>query len=145
MEAFQREMQNFKPLLPTLTFDKTYVIKDKAHDLHVDFHGRAHTAGDVVVFCPRKRVVATGDMVLATLPFPGDSFPKEWPKTIDSVSALPFDYVAGGHGALQHGRQRMHEYRTHLCSSSVGASCVELSSEEAGLPCSITGRLELTK
>jgi cyclase len=114
LEAFEREMRDFRPVLPTLTFDKTYVIRDKSHDLHVEFHGRAHTAGDVVVFCPQKRVVATGDMVLASLPFFGDSFPKEWPKTIDSVAALPFDYVAGGHGALQHGRQRMTSQRNYI-------------------------------
>ena len=73
-------MQNFAPVLPTVTFGKTYVIKDKAHDLHVEFHGRAHTAGDVVVFCPQKRVVATGDMVLGALPFLADSYPNEWPE-----------------------------------------------------------------
>jgi cyclase len=101
-------------VLPTVTFDKTYVIKDKAHDLHVEFHGRAHTAGDVVVFCPQKRVVATGDMILGTLPFLGDSFPKEWPKTMDSVAKLAFDYVAGGHGAVQHGRQRMTGQRNYI-------------------------------
>src|SRR3984957_19049047 len=56
LEAFQREMQNFVPVLPTVTFGKTYVIKDKAHDLHVEFHGRAHTAGEVVGVCPKKRV-----------------------------------------------------------------------------------------
>jgi len=37
-------------------------------------------------------------MILQTLPFLDDSFPKEWPKTIDSVAKLPFDYVAGGDG-----------------------------------------------
>lgn len=74
LEAYEREMANFVPVLPTVTFDKTYVIQDKAHDLHVEFHGRAHTAGDVVVFCPQKRVVATGDMILGTLPFMADSF-----------------------------------------------------------------------
>lgn len=53
LEAFKREMRNFDPVLPTVTFGKTYVnsrhtlIKDTAHDLHVEFHGRAHTAGDV--------------------------------------------------------------------------------------------------
>jgi cyclase len=114
LEAFQREMQNFTPVLPTVTFGKTYVIKDKAHDLHVEFHGRAHTAGDVVVFCPRKRVVATGDMILGGLPFMGDSFPKEWPSTIDSVSKLAFDHVAGGHGALQNGRSRMTGQRNYI-------------------------------
>jgi cyclase len=114
LESFQHEMQNFVPVLPTVTFGKTYVIKDKAHDLHVEFHGRAHTAGDVVVFCPQKRVVATGDMVLGTLPFLADSFPTEWPKTIDSVAKLGFDYVAGGHGAVQHGRQRMTSQRNYI-------------------------------
>lgn len=90
------------------------MIKDKAHDLHVEFHGRAHTAGDVVVFCPQKRVVATGDMVLGTLPFLADSFPREWPETIDSVAKLDFDQVAGGHGAVQHGRQRMTSQRNYI-------------------------------
>jgi glyoxylase-like metal-dependent hydrolase (beta-lactamase superfamily II) len=80
----------------------------------VEFHGRAHTAGDVVVFCPHKRVVATGDMVLGTLPFLGDCFPKEWPKTIDSVAKLGFDQVAGGHGAVQQGRQHMTGQRNYL-------------------------------
>jgi glyoxylase-like metal-dependent hydrolase (beta-lactamase superfamily II) len=114
LERFQREMQNFTPVLPTVTFGKTYVIKDKDHDLHVEFHGRAHTAGDVVVFCPQKRVVATGDMVLGTLPFLADGFPEEWPKTIDSVAKLEFDYVAGGHGVVQHGRQRMISQRNYI-------------------------------
>ncbi len=114
LEAFQREMQNFKPVLPTLTFGKTYVIKDKAHDIHVEFHGRAHTSGDVVVFCPQKKVVATGDMVLGWLPFMADSFPKEWSKTIDSVSKLPFDYVIGGHGGVQHGRGLMTSERNYI-------------------------------
>jgi glyoxylase-like metal-dependent hydrolase (beta-lactamase superfamily II) len=114
LEAFAREMQNFTPVLPTVTFGKTYVIRDKAHDLHVEFHGRAHTAGDVVVFCPQKRVVATGDMILGSLPFLGDSFPKEWPNTIDSVAKLAFDHVAGGHGALQHGRQLMTGQRNYI-------------------------------
>jgi len=114
LEAFAREMQNFTPVLPTVTFGKSYVIRDKAHDLHVEFHGRAHTAGDVVVFCPQKRVVATGDMVLGSLPFLADSFPKEWPKTIDSVAALAFDQVAGGLGRAQQGKQRMIAQRNYI-------------------------------
>jgi glyoxylase-like metal-dependent hydrolase (beta-lactamase superfamily II) len=114
LEAFEREMRNFDPVLPTVTFGKTYVIKDTAHDLHVEFHGRAHTAGDVVVFCPQKRVVATGDMILGTLPFLADSFPREWPKTIDTVAKLAFDHIAGGHGALRNGRQHMTGQRNYI-------------------------------
>ena len=94
LEAFQKEMQNFQPVFPTVTFGKTHVIKDKDHELHVEFHGRAHTAGDVVVYCPQKRVVATGDMVLGSLPFMGDCYPQDgrrpstpWPNWISRESA----------------------------------------------------------
>ena len=114
LESFAQEMKNFVPVLPTVTFGKSYVIRDKSHDLHVEFHGRAHTAGDVIVFSPQKRVVATGDMVLGTLPFLADSYPREWPKTIDSVAKLDFDHVAGGHGQVQHDRRRMTGQRNYI-------------------------------
>jgi glyoxylase-like metal-dependent hydrolase (beta-lactamase superfamily II) len=68
----------------------------------------------VVVFCPQKRVVATGDMVIGTLPFLGDCYPQEWPRTIDSVSRLDFDQVAGGHGGVQRGRQHMTAQRNYI-------------------------------
>jgi len=61
MLAYQSEMKNFTLELPTITFDKSHLIKDESHELHVKSHGHAHTASDVVVFCPQKRVMATGD------------------------------------------------------------------------------------
>jgi cyclase len=114
LQAFQQEMKDFQPVFPSVTFSKTHVIRDKAHELHVEFHGRAHTAGDVVVYCPQKRVVATGDMVLGTLPFMGDCFPEEWSKTIDSVAKLDFDRVCGGHGTVGEGKQRMMSQRNYI-------------------------------
>jgi glyoxylase-like metal-dependent hydrolase (beta-lactamase superfamily II) len=114
LEAFQKEMQNYTPELPTITFGKTHVIRDKEHDLHVEFHGRAHTAGDVVVFCPQKRAVATGDMILGSFPFMADGFPREWPKTIDNVSRLEFDSVTPGHGGVQKGREHMTGLRNYI-------------------------------
>jgi cyclase len=123
LEAFTSEMKDYSPVLPTVTFDNSYVIKDKAHDLHLEFHGRAHTAGDVQVFCPQKRVVATGDMILGSTPFIADGYPKEWPASIDSVSKLDFDYVMPGHGGVQQGRQRMNDLRNYIeeLTAKVGA------------------------
>lgn len=114
LEAFQKEMRDFNPVLPTITFDNSYVIKDSAHDLHLEFHGRAHTAGDVVIFCPQKRCVATGDMILGSTPFIADGFPKAWPETIESVGRLEFDYVLPGHGGVQRGRQQMMDLRDYI-------------------------------
>jgi cyclase len=114
LEAFAVEMKNFSPTLPTITFEKSYVIKDKAHDIHLEFHGRAHTAGDIVIYCPQRHVVATGDAIMGWTPFIADGYPKDWPKTIDSVSKLDFDRIMPGHGGVQQGSQRMTNLRNYI-------------------------------
>ena len=47
MQAYQAELKDYTLELPTITFDKTYLLQDPAFDLHLEFHGRAHTAGDL--------------------------------------------------------------------------------------------------
>jgi cyclase len=114
MQAYQSEMKSFTLELPTITFGKSYLIKDKAHELHIEFHGHAHTAGDIVVFCPQKRVVATGDMIHGFLPFIADGFPRSWPKTMDSVAQLGFDKICPGHGPVQRTQERLVNMRNYL-------------------------------
>jgi glyoxylase-like metal-dependent hydrolase (beta-lactamase superfamily II) len=114
VEAWAAEMKNFEPVLPTITFDKTYVIKDKEHDLHLEFHGMGHTAGDIVVFCPQKRVVATADIIHPGFPAFADAYPQAWPASIDSIAALGFEHIAGGHGRLQHDRKDMTGERNYI-------------------------------
>jgi cyclase len=135
--AYQAELQNYHLELPTITFGKTYVIHDKAHDLHLEYHGHAHTGGDVVVFCPQARAVATGDMILGTLPFIADGFPRAWPKTIDSVGKLSFDHVMPGHGPAQHDRRPMTNERNYIeelaervaAGKKAGKTAAELQAE----------------
>jgi glyoxylase-like metal-dependent hydrolase (beta-lactamase superfamily II) len=112
--SYQAELQNYTPELPTITFGKSYVLKNQAHDLHIEFHGHAHTAGDVVVFCPQQRVVATGDMIIGFIPNIADGFPRSWPKAIDSVAHLEFNRILPGHGVLQGDRQRMTDQRNYI-------------------------------
>jgi cyclase len=114
MQAFVAEMKNFSLELPTISFATSHVIKDPTHELHVEFHGRAHTLGDVVVFCPQKRVVATGDMIHGFLPFIADGDPVAWPKTIDSVGGRAFDQIVPGHGPVHHNRDRMVNMRNYI-------------------------------
>jgi glyoxylase-like metal-dependent hydrolase (beta-lactamase superfamily II) len=113
-DAYLAEMKNFSLELPTIAFAKSHVIKDRAHDLHIEFHGRAHTAGDVIVFCPQKRVVSTGDMIHGFLPYAADGFPKLWPKTIDSVASRAFDRILPGHGPVHQNRDRMTHLRNYI-------------------------------
>ncbi len=114
LESFAREMKDFEPALPTITFDKTHVIKEKGYDLHLEFHGLAHTAGDIVVFCPEKRVIASGDAIHPGFPTFIDAYPQPWPKTIDSVAKLRFEHMLPGHGRVQHDRRDMTGQRNYI-------------------------------
>jgi len=102
-EAYAREMAG-----------QTLVLHDKTHTLHFAFCGRAHTEGDIVIFCPEKKVVATGDMVHGFLPYAGDGYPREWPKTIDVVGKFAFQHVIGGHGPVHHDRIRFQHMRDYI-------------------------------
>jgi len=114
LKAYQTEMQSYTLELPTITFAKSHVIKDTAGDIHIEFHGRAHTAGDVAVFSPQKRVVASGDVIIGFLPNVADGYPRPWPATINSVGQLAFDHIIPGHGPVQHDRARMTQMRNYI-------------------------------
>ena len=113
-EAYRTEMRDFTPEVPDITFAKSYELKDPVHDLHLEFHGRAHTAGDVVVFCPQKHAVATGDAIIGWLPNIADGYPKEWPRTINSVAQLTANHILPGHGPVQPNHQRATQMRNYI-------------------------------
>jgi cyclase len=114
LEAYQAELKDYTPELPTITFDKSYVLQDPAYDLHIDFRGHAHTAGDVVVFCPQERAIATGDVIHGFLPFIADGFPRIWPGTIDAIGQADFRNILPGHAALQTDRTVMTNLRNYI-------------------------------
>jgi cyclase len=111
--AFLAEMKGFSQELPNVTFDQNLVIHDKAHQLHLAFRGRGHTAGDIVVFCPEKKVIATGDLLHGFMPYIGDGYPREWPATLRSVGEFPFDHAIGGHGRVQT-RERLPQMAAYI-------------------------------
>jgi glyoxylase-like metal-dependent hydrolase (beta-lactamase superfamily II) len=114
LEAYQQEMKSFPLELPTVTFGNTHVIQDSSADLHIEFHGRAHTAGDIQVFSPTKKALGAGDTIIGFLPNLNDGYPRSRTKTIDSIAELQFDNIVGGHGAVQHGRARMTQFQNYI-------------------------------
>jgi hypothetical protein len=97
--AYIAEMREYTPELPNVTFDQRLVLHGRAHDLHLMWRGRGHTAGDVIVFCPAKRVLASDDRLHCTL---------------TSTHELESDQVIGGHGDVQHGRERLGQMAAYI-------------------------------
>jgi len=114
LTQYQKEMTPPRVTLPTLTFDRRLVIHRGGREIHLLFLGRAHTAGDVVVFVPSQRVVATGDLMHGLLPYMGDGFPDEWPATLRALEALEFDRVIPGHGSIQEGKSVLAQFRGYV-------------------------------
>jgi cyclase len=73
-----------------------------AGDDRVDIRwfGRANTRGDLVVSVPGRGIVATGDLVVAPVPYAFNSYPAEWVAVLDSVLALEPRVVVPGHGPV---------------------------------------------
>jgi len=112
--AYLAEMKNYTPELPNVTFDRDLIIHDKAHDLHLAFRGRAHTSGDVMVYCPQKKVIATGDALHGFMPYIADGYPTEWQTTLLQFAEFPFEHVIGGHAAVQHTRKRLYQMGNYI-------------------------------
>jgi cyclase len=113
-EAYSAEMRSYAPELPNVTFDRDLIIHDNAHELHLAFRGRGHTAGDVVVWAPQKRVVATGDLLHGFPPYLGDAYPRDWPLTLNRVAEFDFAHVIGGHAGVQHTRDRLYQMGSYI-------------------------------
>jgi glyoxylase-like metal-dependent hydrolase (beta-lactamase superfamily II) len=83
-------------------------------EIQIRFLGRAHTAGDVVVFLPRERIVITGDMMTTGLSNMSDAYVNEWSATLDEVKKLDFLTVLPGHGDAFTDRTKIDNYQAYL-------------------------------
>jgi glyoxylase-like metal-dependent hydrolase (beta-lactamase superfamily II) len=93
---------------PDVTFSDRLTIDlggDRG-ELVLQYCGRGHTAGDIVLWLPRQRVLFAGDLVEAQAAlYTGDAFHADWATgTLDRVSSLGAEALIGGRGAVAHGR-----------------------------------------
>jgi cyclase len=128
------------PGLPRITFsDETQVFLG-GKEVRVQYFGRGHTSGDVMVFFPSERVVHTGDLFVRGAPFidyAGGGSLKAWDQTLEGALKADFDTVIPGHGAVSK-KADLVQWRSTLASlrSRAKAAC-------AGGTEGMVGRLKL--
>lgn len=81
------------------TFTDRFDIPDAVAPVEVMFLGRGNTDGDAVVWAPKQRVLASGDLVVAPIPYAAHTYPGEWIATLKKLEALDFAVLIPGHGA----------------------------------------------
>ncbi len=75
-------------------------------ELVLQYCGRGHTAGDIVAWLPRGKILFAGDLVEAEAAlYTGDAFHREWStSTLDRIKQFGAEAIVGGRGAVPRGR-----------------------------------------
>jgi len=89
-------------VIPTATFTDHLVLYLGKREIQFFFPGNAHTAGDIVMWLPKEKIVATGDIVTAPIPLMPSPYIDSYVPVLEKIKALGFTTLVPGHGAVQH-------------------------------------------
>lgn len=103
-----------EPVPPGMTLRRRLTLYRGEREIRLLFFGRGHTGGDVVVYLPKEKVLVTGDLITAGLPYMGDGFLREWAETLAEVQKLDYDVILPGHGAAFEDRERVDHLAAYL-------------------------------
>lgn len=121
-QARENMVDHNQPGLPNIAVERRAHIYLGGKNVELYYFGRAHTNGDIVVYFPADRILASGDMFTyadddrTPLPrgelidYSGGGSAKEWPKTLEGALQLDFDTVVPGHGNVTT-KQEMARFR----------------------------------
>jgi cyclase len=119
---------------PNVTLAREMTLFRGGREIQIRHLGRGHTAGDVVVFLPRERIVITGDFLTAGMSNLSDSYPDEWVTSLEALKKLDFTTVLPGHGEAYTDRAKIDYYQAYLRDAWAEAGKMKqqgVSAEEA--------------
>ena len=99
------KIKDIRLVLPTVTFDQRLTLYQGAREIQILYFGRGNTRGDVAVYLPRERVLATGDLLVHPVPFAYGSFLGEWIDAMKKMRELDARVIVPGHGPVMRDKE----------------------------------------
>lgn len=96
--AMARAYSNLTVTPADLTFSDRLTLADPERPVSLAFLGRGNTDGDAVAWLPTRKVLATGDLVVAPIPYAAHTYPGEWIETLRRLKAYDAAVIVPGHG-----------------------------------------------
>jgi cyclase len=102
MLMLQEFMPNFKPTLPTVTFEGSLEFHGSTRTARALSFGAGHTGSDTVLHLPEDGILFAGDLVLVDhIPWLGHGDPEAWQERIADLEKLePVQKIVPGHGPV---------------------------------------------
>src|SRR6185436_3876692 len=113
-ESNAASQAELKPTPPNVTLRTNMTLYRGEREIQIRYLGRAHTAGDVVVYMPKEKIVMTGDLLTSTLSNMSDAFVNEWVTTLDELKKLDFVTVMPGHGDAFTDKAKIDYFQAYL-------------------------------
>jgi glyoxylase-like metal-dependent hydrolase (beta-lactamase superfamily II) len=96
-----RDLQGTRVVYPTLTFKDRLTFDLGNNKIEVLFPGPSHTAGSVLVYVPKEKVLFAGDILFTDFhPFLGEANIEGWIKVLDHIMTMDVDKIIPGHGPV---------------------------------------------
>ncbi len=108
------QLKELKPTPPNVTYSTKKVLDLGGREVQLLFLGRGHTNGDTVVFLPKEKIVATGDLMESQIAYMGDAQFSEWITTLDALKRLDFNTDLPGHGMPFKGKELITAFQGYL-------------------------------
>ena len=152
-QAGWEQLKEIKPTPPNVTYSTKKVLDLGGREVQLLFLGRGHTNGDTVVFLPKEKIAATGDLMESQIAYMGDAQFDEWVTTLDALKKLDFETDLPGHGMPFKGKALITAFQGYLrdltkqagdlrkqgVSAEVAAQRVDLTAYKSSFP-QIQGR-----
>jgi glyoxylase-like metal-dependent hydrolase (beta-lactamase superfamily II) len=112
--AFAASLKDLKVTAPNVTVSDHMTLFRGDREIRLLFVGHGHTAGDLVVYLPKERVLCSGDLLVNGIANLIDGFVNEWPDALEKLKPLDFVDVIPGHGDPFKGKDRIDWFQEYL-------------------------------
>jgi cyclase len=114
VQRLQQNNSEIKVTPPNVHYSTKMVLNRGGREIDLMFLGRGHTGGDTVVYLPKERIVATGDLMESRPAYMGDAFFSEWITTLEELKKLDFAVDLPGHGTPFTNKSLITAYQAYL-------------------------------
>ena len=106
-------------VMPTSLVPSKRTIKMGGKEIRVEFLGRAHTGGDLVVYLPKEKVLFTSEIYLNHL-FPAmrSAYPSEWMQVFKRLEKIDSRMIIPGHGFVDDEKTLKEELKAYEKSTA---------------------------